>query len=587
MNKDIWNSFFSAAVFILLLFLVVSDASAQYKTDAYAITNARIVSGTGATIEKGTIVVRNGLIAQIGENVTVPADVKVIDGSGLTIYPGFFDANSNIGISAAARPAGTGGGGGGGQAAAAAAAAALAAANPSNSNYPYGLRPETEAANLLVATDAGFETARNNGITTALSVPRDGIFMGESALVNTAGDSVSDMVIRAPIAQHITFRTLGGGGNYPVSLLGTFSVLRQMLLDAQRLQEIKKIYAANPRGVRRPEADRSLEALFPVLGREVPIVMNANSEREILRALDLAKEFNLKLIIAGGMQSGRVADRLKKQDVPVLLSLNFPKRTAAFSAEADPEPMETLRGRVEAPKNAGILSAAGVKFAFQSGGMTSMADFLTNAGKTVENGLAKDGAIRAMTISPAELFGVSDRLGTLETGKIANFVAMRGDIFGKDRVITHVFVDGVMFEQKPPERPAGGIGGPGGRPGGPGGRPGGGGPAQATTGDAAGATPNVGGTWKFTIEAPGQPLDGTMVLVQQGTKLTGTVQTMLGTSEIKNGEVTADGFHFEISVNAGGQNLEVSISGKVTGSQFSGSAGSQMGAFPITGTKNP
>ncbi len=301
MKKNIWNAFFSAAVFTLLLFAVVSGTFAQYRTSTYAVTNARIVTGTGGVIEKGTIVVRDGLIAQVGENVTAPADARVIDGTGLTIYPGFFDANSNIGI-AAQRPAGGGGAPGGGQA----AAAAASSQPPSNSNYPYGLRPETEAASLVVATDASFETFRNNGITTALSVPRDGIFMGESALLNTAGDSVSAMIVRAPFAQHITFRTLGGGGvaaSYPTSLMGTFSALRQMLLDAQRLQERQRIYAANPRGLRRPEADRSLEALMPVLNREVPIVMNANSEREIIRALDLGKEFNLKLIIAGGMES--------------------------------------------------------------------------------------------------------------------------------------------------------------------------------------------------------------------------------------------------------------------------------------------
>ncbi len=574
MNKDIWNSFFSSAAFFLLFFLVVSDISAQYKTDAYAITNARIVTGSGSVIEKGTVVVRGGLVAAVGENVTAPADARVIDGTGLTVYPGFFDANSNVGIAARATTPTPGGPGGGG----AAAAAAAAAAQPqSNSNYPYGLQPETMASELIRANDASIETARNNGITTALSVPRDGIFMGESALVNTAGGSVSEMLIRAPFAQHITFRTLGGG-TYPVSLMGTFSALRQMLLDAQRLQEVKRIYAANPRGVRRPDADKSLEALFPVLNREIPIVMNANTEREIIRALDLGKEFNLRLIIAGGMQSGRVADRLKKQDVPVLLSLNFPKRTAAASPEADPESMEVLRGRVEAPKNAGILANAGVKFAFQSGGMTSLADFLTNAGKTVEGGLVKDAAIRAMTMSPAELFGVADRLGSLETGKIANLVVMRGDIFARERTITHVFVDGVMFEQKPPERPAAG------RPGGPGGRPAG----PAAPGETPAVAVNLTGTWRVNIDVPGQPLDGTMVLVQQGTRLTGTVQTMLGTSEIKNGEVTGDSFHFDISVNVGGQNIEVAFNGKVTGgNQMSGTATSTQGAIPFSGTKNP
>ena len=561
MKKNIWNAFFSAAVFALLLFTAVSESPAQYRTDAYAITNARIVTGNGSVIEKGTIVVRGGLIAQAGENVTAPADARVIDGAGLTIYPGFFDANSNIGIAAAQRPAG--GGGGGGQ------AAPAPASQPSNSNYPYGLRPETEASNLISAADASFETFRNNGITTALSVPRDGIFMGESALLDTAGDSVSAMVIRAPFAQHITFRTLGGGGvaaAYPASLMGTFSALRQMLLDAQRLQEIKKMYAANPRGIRRPESDKSLEALIPVLNREMPLVINANSEREIIRALDLAKEFNFKLIIAGGMESGKAVDRIKKQDVPVLLSLNFPKRTASASPEADPEPMEILRLRAEAPKNAGILAAAGVKFAFQSGGMTSMADFLSNAGKTVENGLAKDAAIRAMTMSPAEIFGVADRLGSLETGKIANLVIMRGDIFGKDRAITHVFVDGVMFEQKPPEKPAAVKPGPGG---------------------VAVAPLNLTGTWRGSIDAPGNQIDFTLTLAQQGTTLTGTAQSAFGTSEIKNSELTADGFRFEIIVSFNGQNQVVSFSGKISGNQMTGQTGSPQGSFPFTGTKVP
>jgi imidazolonepropionase-like amidohydrolase len=568
MKKNVCNAFLSAAVFVLVLFGAVSRIPAQYRTDAYAITGARIVTGTGSVIEKGTIVIRNGLIAQIGENITPPADAKIIDAAGLTIYPGFFDANSSVGIAVTTTAQqGRGPGGGGGQ------AAAAASQPQSNSNYPYGLRPETEASEMISATDASFEAFRSNGITTALSVPRDGIFMGESALIDTAGDSVSAMVIRAPFAEHITFRTLGRN-TYPVSLMGTFSALRQMLLDAQRLQEIKRMYAADPRGMKRPDADRSLEALIPVLNREVPIVMNANSEREIIRALDLAKEFNLKLIVAGGMESGKVADRLKKQDVPVLLSLNFPKRTAAASPEADPESMETLRLRAEAPKNAGILAAAGVKFAFQSGGMTSMADFLTNAGKAVENGLAKDVAIRAMTMTPAEIFGVSDRLGSLETGKIANLVMIRGDVFGKDRQITHVFVDGAMFEQKPPERPAGGRqGGPGGR----GGRQGGG----------EAAVVNVGGSWKVIIEIPEQQTEVTFNLTQQGSQLTGTVQTPRGTVEIKNGEATADGFHFVLTVSEGGQTIDATFTGKVNGNQISGTATSPQGTAPFSGTKNP
>src|SRR5688500_12830112 len=142
-----------------------------------------------------------------------------------------------------------------------------------------------------------------------------------------ARDAVSGMIVKSPAAQHVTFRT-AGGGRYPTSLMGTFSALRQMLLDAQRLQEVKRMYAANPRGVKRPDADASLEALFPVLAGQMPVVFTANSEREIMRVLDLANEFKLKAIIAGGQEAGRpaVVERLKAQNVPVLLSLDFPKR---------------------------------------------------------------------------------------------------------------------------------------------------------------------------------------------------------------------------------------------------------------------
>jgi hypothetical protein len=372
------------------------------------------------------------------------------------------------------------------------------------------------------------------------------------------------MVVAAPVAEHFTFRTLGGG-TYPASLLGTFSALRQMLLDAQRLQTIRKMYDANPRGIRRPEADKSLEALIPVLNREMPMVFNASSEREIVRVLDLAKEFNIRAIVAGGQEAWKVAGRLKAQNVPVLLSLNFPKRTAASAPEADLETMEVLRARVETPKGAARLAAAGVKFAFQNGGMTNLGDFLTNAGKTVENGLAKDAAIRAMTLTPAEIFGVDNRLGSIEKGKIANLVVSRGDVLAKDKTITHVFVDGKMFEQK--DRPRTG-------------------PAQTTPGTTP-AFANVGGVWNLTIEIPNQPLTATLNLTQDGRNLSGTMQLQNNTIQLRDGEVTSDGFRFNASLQFGGNNVEGVVNAKVTGNQLSGTFNIPQGAVPFTGTRNP
>jgi imidazolonepropionase-like amidohydrolase len=545
MKKTIFAFFAIISLFILSVF-----------AQSFAITNARIVTVSGSTIEKGTVVIRDGLIADVGASARVPADARVFDGNGLTVYPGLFDTNSNVGLAQApARPQGAPGAGAG------------QAQPASNSNYPAGLQPENMVIEKLSGGESQFEQTRNAGFTTVLTVSRDGIFNGQSAVINLAGENVSAMVLRPAYAQHVTYRTLPGV--YPGSLLGTFSAMRQMFLDAQRLDDWKKKYAANPKGMKRPDADASLEALIPLLNRTMPVVFNANSEIEIIRSLDFAKEFNLRPIIAGGYEAGKVADRLKKADAIVLLSLNFPKKTTANSPDADPEPLDMLRLRVEVPKNAAKLSQAGVKFAFQTGGLTNLGEFLANANKAVENGLSKENALKAMTLDAAEILGVADRLGSIEKGKIANLVVTRGDILARDKAITHVFVDGKLFEQRPPAaRPTGAGTGTG-------------------TAPTAGVA-QVAGTWNITIDAQGQSLPVTLTFQQQGSKLTGTMNAqMLGSSEVKNGEVTADGFRFDTTVNFGGQSLELVVSGKVTGNQVSGTVTTPMGPASFSGTKVP
>ncbi len=546
------SKLFSVAFAVICSFFGVN-------TDAqsYAITNARIVTVSGATIDKGTVVIRNGLIESVGAGVTAPADAQVFDGGGLTVYPGFIDALTNIGLPAGP-PAPIRGPGGGGQQNA-------PTAPTSNSNYPAGLRPEDTAENDLRGGDAQFETNRNAGFTTVLTTARSGIFNGQSAVIDLSGDSVSSMLIKSPFAQHISFTTLGGGV-YPGSLLGTFAAIRQMFYDAQRQQEIEKSYAANPKGVKRPDADKSLEALFPAINRQMPVVFNANREIDVIRALDLIKEFKLNGIIAGGQEAWKVADRLKAQNVAVLLSLNFPKRTAAASPEADPESLETLRLRAETPKGPAKLTAAGVKFAFESDNAKSIGDFFTNAGKAVENGLSRDAAIRAMTLGSAEILGVDNRLGSIDAGKIANIVVVKGDVFGKDRYVSHVFVDGKYFEQKEPPK------------------------KDAATGPGTGtgtSVPNVGGAYNITIDVPGQPIAMTLNLTQQGPALSGTMVSQLGTTQIKDGKVTADGFSFGATVEFGGSNIDISVRGTVSGNQISGSVDSPQGTVPFSGTKNP
>ena len=549
MKKYFLQIFTAIFAFVCLCISV----SAQDYAETFAITNAQIMPVSSGMIQRGTIIVRNGLIEKVGANLQVPADARVIDGNGLTIYPGFFDTNSSYGLPtqpAQRRRQQTRGQG-----------QTQNQQPDSNSNYPEGLQPEEKAFDELKAGEAQFEQQRNTGITTALTVESDGIFNGQSAVINLAGDSVSAMILREPFAEHITFRTLNSG-EYPTSLMGTFSALRQMFLDAQRLIEYRKIYATNPRGIRRPDEDASLEALIPIVLGQMPVVLNANSEREIIRALDLAKEFNLKAIIAGGFESGKVASRLKTQNVPVLLSLDFPKRTTAASKDADPEPLELLRLRAEVPKNAARLKQAGVKFAFSSGGMKDIKNFLANAEETTENGLNKTDALRAMTLDAAEILGVDKQLGSIEEGKIANLVVSRGDIFDNKKVITHVFVDGKLFEQK--EKPK-----------------------DEKPTNTGGKTANVGGAYNITIEVPGQPTNGSLRLVQQGSTLTGSLTTQFGTSQISDGKVTADGFTFSTRVEFEGNTLELFAKGTIIGDNVEGTFTIPDGAISFTGTRIP
>ncbi|MEO7454731.1 MAG: amidohydrolase family protein [Gemmatimonadaceae bacterium] len=458
-----------AAVLSAVAVLAPPLAAQRNVPSTYAITNARLVPVNAPAIEKGTIVIRDGLIAAIGAGVAVPADARIIDGTGLTVYPGLFDSFGTIGM---ARPAAAGAGGGGAAAALAALSAPAAAPTASRNgnglsfDSPRGVEPDLRAADQVRLDEDALDGPRSAGITTALTAPGTGIFQGQSALINLGGSSAAAMIVRPNVAQQVAFASGGrggGGGGYPGSLMGVFAVIRQQLLDAQRYRDIKTAYDRNPKGMSRPEFDPSLDALLPALAKQQPVVMVANSQREIERALDLAREFGLRVIIAGGAEANLVADRLKAENVPVLLSLNFPRRTAAPTPDAEPEPTRVLRERVEYPKTAGRLAASGVKFAFESGGLTTWTDFNLNVQRAIEAGLSADQALKALTWQPAEIFGVSDRLGSLEVGKIANLTITKGDMADKASRVSQLFVDGKPIALHPATPAAGaGFGGRGG-----------------------------------------------------------------------------------------------------------------------------
>jgi len=425
-----------------------------------AIRNARIVTVSGPVIAKGTVVVRKGLIEAVGENVAVPADAWIVEGDGLTVYPGLIDALTTVGIPSLAATAGAGRG------AATATPAATAAATPAVRSMGPEDRPRTTswalAADEIVATDTRIANVRAAGITTTATFPMRGIFGGQGALVDLLSDEKpSKMVMLSPIGQYAALATGGrGGAGFPSSLMGVIAYIRQIYLDLDHYEAVKAAYARDPRGMQRPEYDRALEGI----AASKRLLLPANRLVEVDRMLHLAAELKQYTVLYGGLEAYRpeVAELLKKYNTPLLVSLKFPVRLA----DSDPDEPGTLRvleQRDKAPSAPAALQKAGVKFAFYSDGIEQARDLQRAVKSAIDAGLPRADALRAMTLTPAEIYGVADRTGSIEKGKIANLVVTRGELFDDATTVQMIIVDGKKYEPPPaPVVPAGGRGGRGG-----------------------------------------------------------------------------------------------------------------------------
>lgn len=414
-----------------------------------AIHNARIVTMSGPVIAKGTVVVRNGLIEAVGENVPAPADAWVVDGEGMTVYPGLIDALSTVGIAGAAAATAAGGGRGGRGAVTAPTQQATPAAERS---WGPEDRPQTTswllAADELQAGDRRVETVRGAGITTAVTFPTRGIFAGQGSVIDlVSGGKAGEMVLVPAAGQYIALgsgRGYGGGtAGFPSSLMGIISYIRQIYLDAGHYKLVKETYAKDPRGMQRPEYDRALEGVLA----SPRILLPANSLTEIDRMLRFAAELKQPMILYGGLESYRpeAADLLKKAGATVLVSLRWPTPPLRTPDAEDTDTLRELRQRDLAPTAPSVLQKAGVKFALYSDGQDAPRDFQRAVKKAIDNGLAREDALRALTLSPAEIYGIADRVGSIEKGKIANLVLTKGEIFDERTTVVMVFVDGKKY----------------------------------------------------------------------------------------------------------------------------------------------
>jgi imidazolonepropionase-like amidohydrolase len=421
----------------------------------YAIQGAKIVTA-GATIDKGNVVMRNGVIEAVGAAAAVPSDAVVVNGANLTVYPGLIDMTNTTAVDepAAAQPAqpaaqGRGGRGRGGE------AAGLTWADAERAKRDALLNPDFDAAAHVKVEGADMQRLAAAGITSVLAVPSAGLLRGTSALVNVvaapdrdvvsdvAGYRRGDVVIAPHVAEHVTFDGRGAGPGYPVSVLGNIAFVRQAFYDAQ-WQKSARAWAAKHASEPRPAFEPALDALAPALERQLPVSFDASEFRQILRALAMAKEFNLDPIISGGTEADQAAADLKAVNASVILSLAPPAEGGRGGRGGGGDvPSRVTRMRQNLPKVPAALDKAGVLYAFSSEGLQNPSDFVKNVARAVrEGGLSEDQALRALTVNAAKIAGAGDRVGSLAKGQIANVILVEGDLFGDQPHIRRVFIEG-------------------------------------------------------------------------------------------------------------------------------------------------
>jgi imidazolonepropionase-like amidohydrolase len=399
----------------------------------FAITNARIVPVSGPDIVGGTIVIGGGKIVAVGKEIAMPLGAEVIDATGLHVYPGMMDAGTSIGLSEIGQGAN-----------ATVDISEVGSFNPNAMAY-YGLNPHS----------AHIGVTRVVGITHVVTRPTGGILSGQAALVNLAGSTAPQMAVNRNLALVIELPRSGFGGRgvggFFAAQQGPSSTqdvnrtrqrqldsLRTMLRDAEAYGKAMDAYAKD-KSLPRPKQDVVLASLVPAVRGQMPVLMVADRASDIREAVGFAEENKLRPVIVGGRDAWQVASFLKDHDVPVLVTsvMDLPTR------EDDPYDVN-----YSTPAK---LAQAGVRFAITSGDAGAEARNLPyTAGMAAAFGLGREEALKAVTLWPAQIFGVADKFGTIEPGKVANLVVTTGDILEAKTDTKFLFIDGrlVPLESK-------------------------------------------------------------------------------------------------------------------------------------------
>ncbi|HEY8852026.1 MAG TPA: amidohydrolase family protein [Gemmatimonadaceae bacterium] len=404
---------FRIAISLAVVFSTVSPAAAQ----TIAITGGKVYPVSGPPIEGGTVVIVNGKIAAVGKNVAIPAGAQRIDATGKIITPGFVNSSTQLGVQEVSQVSDT---------------RDMSARGKDNIAAAFTVWDGLNPNSVMMAP------ARKEGITSFIVMPTGGLVAGQAALLDVVPGTTTDMIIRAPVAM---IAEVGDPRQAGVSSRGELIVKLRELLDDTRFFQIHR--DAFDRAQTRPfSASRlDLQAMIPVIQGKLPLVVVVDRASDIDAAMRIAREFGVKLMIGGGAEGWMMADKLAAAHVPVLTGAmnNIPGGFASLGQRQE---------------NAALLRKAGVEVALigNAGGGDEEAFNVRNlkqeAGNAVAYGMTWEDALRAVTLAPAEMFGVADRVGSLQPGREGNVVVWSGDPFEFTTRVEHVFVRGHEYSDK-------------------------------------------------------------------------------------------------------------------------------------------
>ena len=405
------------ATLVLVFSLFFSqDDDSKARRGTFALTNATIETVTNGTIENGTLVIQNDRIIALGAGITPPSDAEVIDCTGLTLYPGLIDSDTQLGlveISAVARTV--------------------------DSREVGDVTPHVNALTAVNPNAVAIPVTRVGGVTSVITLPSGGLLPGSGALINLHGYTPDQMVVADKEFMVMSFPTTGRRGRFDrrseedikKDTEKALEKLNDLWDKAELYTRIQDGYTA---GNKKPEYVPEMVAMTPVIRGDMPLIIKTNTAKDILASLEWVKKRGLDNVILSGVAEGwRVADKIAEAGIPVIArpTLSVPTRNSDRYDKAYANP--------------GLMREAGVTVALSSGDTENVRNLPFNAGFAAAYGMGREEALRAVTIVPAQMFGVADQLGSLEEGKKANLIVTDGDPFETKTSIKHVFIDGFMI----------------------------------------------------------------------------------------------------------------------------------------------